>query len=96
MIHNHAQLAITRKLLTHAENALVDLHQEVYAKNPRNYAVFSESYIDMILKLRAEIDAFLHIAPAPPELQPSGDNGTARQEASPEALTAAATPAPTS
>jgi hypothetical protein len=46
------------------------------SNNPRNYAVFAESYIDMILELRAEIDAFLHIAPAPPETAPTGDHGT--------------------
>jgi hypothetical protein len=73
--YDYEELAITRRQLAHAENALVSLHEEVFAKNPRNYAVFSESYIDMILQLRAEIDAFLHIAPAPPETQPSGDNG---------------------
>jgi hypothetical protein len=39
------------------------LHEGVYPQNPRNYAVFAESYIEMILKLRAEIDAFLGIAP---------------------------------
>jgi hypothetical protein len=98
-IRNYDDLALTRQQLTRAENALVHLHKDVYAKNPRNYAIYAEGPIDMILQLRAEIDAFLHIAPAPPESQPSDDNGTAPggsigQDASTEAMSG--TPASTS
>jgi hypothetical protein len=98
VIRNYNDLAHYREQLARAENALISLHKEVYAKNPRNYALYAEGPIDMILELRAEIDAFLHIAPAPPESQSSGDNGTAEsgsagQAAAPEALTAAGTPA---
>jgi hypothetical protein len=81
MIRNYKDLAHFRTQLAHAENALVSLHERVYAKNPRNYAVFSESYIDMILELRAEIDAFLKIAPARTDIPPSGDNAIAGGEA---------------
>jgi len=81
MIRNYKDLAHFREQLTRAENALISLHERVYAKNPRNYAVYAEGPIDMILELRAEIDAFLHIAPAPAELPASGDNGTAGGEA---------------
>lgn len=77
MIKTYERLASTRKQLELAEDALVSLHQRVYEKNPRNYAVFAESYIDMILQLRAEIDAFLGIgAPPLPESMPE-TNGAA-------------------
>ena len=55
MISNSKDLAVYRRQLALAEDALVSLHERVYHRNPRNYAVFAESYIDMILKLRAEI-----------------------------------------
>jgi hypothetical protein len=41
----------------------VSLRQWLYEKSPANYAILSESSIDMILQLRAEIDAYLGIAP---------------------------------
>ena len=101
MIRNYKDLAHFREQLNRAENALIALHERVYAKNPRNYAVFAEGPIDMILELRAEIDAFLLIAPAPPETPPSGDNGTAGsasvgQGSAGEAVAVAGTPASTS
>ena len=81
MIRNHNQLALTRKQLERAEDALVSLHERVYEKNPRNYAIFAESYIDMIKQLRAEIDAFLGIDATPPgDLEPTS-NGTAAESA---------------
>lgn len=79
MITNYKDLAVVRRQLALAEDALVSLHEGVHHRNPRNYAVFAESYIDMILKLRAEIDAFLGIAPqpeaAPEENGPNGQDG---------------------
>ncbi len=74
MIRDYKDLAIVRSQLALAEDALVSLHEGVYSKNPRNYAIFAESYIDMILQLRAEIDAFLGITP-PVEAGPE-ENGT--------------------
>ncbi len=70
MIANDAQLVVVRRQLGLAEEALVLLRQDMYSKNPRNYAIFSESYIDMILQLRAEIDAYLGISPRLPVPEP--------------------------
>ena len=81
MIRNHNQLALTRKQLERAEDALVSLHQRVYEKNPRNYTIFAESYIDMILQLRAEIDAFLGIGAPPPDDPEQPTNGAAHAPA---------------
>jgi hypothetical protein len=78
MIQNYEQLAVVRRQLTLAEDALVSLHERVHAKNGRNYAIFAESYIDMILKLRAEVDAFLGIGP--PAQTPVGTHGPAEAE----------------
>jgi hypothetical protein len=78
MIQNYEQLAVVRRQLTLAEDALVSLHERVHAKNRRNYATFAESYIDMILKLRAEIDAFLGIGTL--AQTPPGINGRAEVE----------------
>jgi hypothetical protein len=80
MIRNYKDLALTREQLDRVMNILISTHEELYAKNPRNYALYAEGPIDMILQLRAEIDAFLHIAPAPPETPPVGDNGASGGE----------------
>jgi hypothetical protein len=53
MIDNYEVLAVLRSQLALAEDALVSLHERVHAKNARNYAVFAEAYIDMIMKLRS-------------------------------------------
>jgi hypothetical protein len=78
MIRNYEQLAVVRRQLILAEDALVSLHERVHAKNAGNYAVFAESYIAMILQLRAEIDAFLGIGP--PADMPAGANGSGDSE----------------
>jgi hypothetical protein len=78
MIDNHEQLAVVRRQLALAEDALVSLHQRLHAKNRGNYAIYAESYIDMILKLRAEIDAFLEIAP--PTAIPAESGGAVDDE----------------
>lgn len=80
MIRNYQQLALYRQQLARAEDALVSLHERVYARNPKNYAIFGESYIDMILQLRAEIDAFLHIAPPKEDDHGPSDNGAVTDE----------------
>ena len=63
IISDYADLALTREQLARSVNALISLHEQLYAKNPRNYALYAAGDIDMILQLRAEIYAFLHIAP---------------------------------
>lgn len=85
MIRNHEVLEIYMKQLNLAMGALVSLHKRVFAANPRNYAVFSESYIDVILQLRGEIDEFLKIKPSEPEAPATGNgaDGTQAAEAAP-------------
>jgi hypothetical protein len=92
MIDNYEDLAVVRRQLTRAEDALVSLHDEVHAKNARNYAVFADAYIDMILKLRAEIDAFLEIGP--PAEMPVGTISSAQDE--PATAATPTSPAPKS
>lgn len=64
MIRNLEQLSVVRRQLNLAEDALVALHERLHTTSPRNYLVYAESYIDMILQLRAEIDEFLGIRSA--------------------------------
>jgi hypothetical protein len=59
MIRTDEALAVQVKLLGHAERALESLRKRVLSKNPRNFAVFSEPYIDQINILKAEIDEYL-------------------------------------
>jgi hypothetical protein len=70
MITNDNELAIVRSQLGHAEAALEALRREVKPKNEKTYDRMAESYIDMLLSLRAEIDAYLGI-------EPPSRNGTA-------------------
>ncbi len=76
MIRNYKQLEISRNQLALLEEILISLHKEVYDANPRNYALYGEGTIDMILQLRAEIDAFLHIAPSAEDAPCLGETGT--------------------
>ncbi len=62
MIMNDNQLAIVREQLATAEAALDAIRREVQPQNPRTYAVMAEPYIDVVLSLRAEIDAYLGIS----------------------------------
>jgi hypothetical protein len=56
MINNDAQLEVVREQLALAEHALKALREQV--KNRRNFAVFSEGYVDQIADLKADIDAY--------------------------------------
>jgi hypothetical protein len=62
MIKNDNQLAIVREQLATAEAALDAIRREVQPQNPGTYAVMAEPYIDVVLSLRAEIDAYLGIS----------------------------------
>lgn len=53
---------MVREQLASAEAALAAIRRDVLPQNPRNYAGMAESYIDVILSLRAEIDAYLGIS----------------------------------
>ncbi len=65
MIQNDKQLGIVREQLARAEAALESLRQEVQPKNEQVYRVMAESYVDTILLLRAEVDAYLGIVVTP-------------------------------
>jgi len=56
MILNDEELKIVRKQLALIEDALASLRQRV--TNQRNFAVYSEGYVDQIAELQAEIDAY--------------------------------------
>jgi hypothetical protein len=59
MIRTDEALAVQLKLLGHAERALESLRERVLPKNPRNFAIYSEAYVDQINLLKAEIDEYL-------------------------------------
>ena len=65
MIQDEKQLSFVREQLARAEAALDSLREEVLPQNKNMYEVMSESYIDMILNLRAEIDTYLGISAIP-------------------------------
>lgn len=56
MIHNKEELAIVTQQLARIEKALASLRARV--KNERNFAVYSEGYIDQIAELKAGIEAY--------------------------------------
>jgi hypothetical protein len=59
MIRSDEALAVQRGLLGNLERALEDLRADVEPKNPRNFAVYAEAYIDQINILKAEIEEYL-------------------------------------
>ncbi len=63
MIRNDAELAVTRQQLDRAERALRSLREEVEPHNPARFRLMAESYIDMIQRLRAAVDAYLGVVP---------------------------------
>ena len=56
-------LEATQHGLACIESALAAIRQNVLPYNPQLYALMSEGYIDQILKLRAQIDEYLGLAP---------------------------------
>lgn len=65
MIASEAGLAKTRKSLAMIEAAYDDLRRDVKPKNEHLFNCMAESYIDLLLELRAEIDAYIGIHPRP-------------------------------
>jgi hypothetical protein len=63
MIRNDAQLALTRERLQQAERILEATKQD-FGHNPVQYRLFSAGIIDIIDSMRADIDAYLGVAPA--------------------------------
>lgn len=58
MIRNNEQLKVVREQLSRAESALASLRSELRTTNEKMYQVMSESYVDTILELRGQIDAY--------------------------------------
>lgn len=65
MIENDNQLAIVAEQLANAEAALDAIRREVRPQNPQLYKVMAEPYIDVVLSLRAEMDAYRGIVAVP-------------------------------
>jgi hypothetical protein len=57
MIQSDKGLAVVQEQLARAKRALASLRASV--KNDRNFAIYSEGYVDQIAKLKADIDAYL-------------------------------------
>ena len=74
MIQTDAELADQRNSLQLVEEVLESLREEVFPKNPRNFEILSERYVEEIDRLSAEINDYLErrksIAPEAPK-QPS-------------------------
>jgi hypothetical protein len=56
MIRNDEDLAFVQKQLALVEHALESLRQKV--KSERNFAVYSEGYVDQIAELKGQIDKY--------------------------------------
>lgn len=65
MIQNDQQLEVVREQLATAESALDSLRREVRPQSAAMYTVMAEAYVDMILSLRAQIDAYVGIVAVP-------------------------------
>ena len=59
MIQNDEELAGERKCLQLIEAALESLRERVLPKNPRNYEIYAEPYIDQINLLKSEIEEYV-------------------------------------
>lgn len=59
MIRNDTDLAVEQEALAGLERALESLRQRVQPKNPRNFEVFAETYVDEINKLKSQIAEYI-------------------------------------
>ena len=59
MIVDETELEVVRQPLDRAEAALASIRRDILPNNPKSYSLMSESYIDLILELRAAIEAYL-------------------------------------
>lgn len=85
MIESKGELQVVCDQLGRIEEALASLRSRVLPKNKRNFDVFSEGYVEMIEKLKAEIDEYFA---AHPELcgSPSGTGTDANGHAAAEEM----------
>jgi len=59
MIRNSDELNVVRRQLWLAEDALATLRTEMQNHSPQQFQLFAEPHVEMIRRLRAEIDAYL-------------------------------------
>ncbi len=59
MIQNEAQLKQAIEQIQNLCQALDSLREEVFAKNPRNFAILAEGPVDEIRKLQVDVDDYL-------------------------------------
>jgi len=59
MIQNEAQLKQAIEQIQNLCQALDSLREEVFAKNPRNFAILAEGPVDEIRKLQADVDDYV-------------------------------------
>ncbi len=62
MIQNDDQLKVVRNQLWRAEDGLAALRREMRGQNAAQFELFAEPHLEMIRRLRAEIDAYLGIS----------------------------------
>ncbi len=63
MIESQGELQVVCDQLGRIETALASLRSRVLPKNKRNFDVLSEGYVEMIEKLKAEIDEYFAAHP---------------------------------
>lgn len=59
MITNDEDLTLVHRQLERIESALGALRREVLPQSEARFLLMAEAYVDQILELRAEIDAYL-------------------------------------
>jgi hypothetical protein len=82
-IESQGDLQVVCDQLGRIERALADLRSDVLPKNKRNFDVFAEGYIEMIEKLKTEIDEYFAAHPelcGPPNGIGTNPNGHAPAE----------------
>jgi len=65
LIRNEEQFTVVREQLVHVESASAAHRRAVLQVNPRLYEVMSESYVDTVQQLRAQIDGYPGIGSVP-------------------------------
>jgi hypothetical protein len=54
-------LELTRRQLALAERALEAIHRDILPVNKARYELMAESYVEQIMRLRAQVDAYLGV-----------------------------------
>lgn len=60
MIHNEAQLHQALEQIQGLCRAIDSLREDIFPKNPKNFATLAEGPVDEIRKLQADIDAYIN------------------------------------